>query len=293
MTSSSSEPNFNNNYLVFGHGARLVNKKDGMNIDSNFPLDSNYRIVTLHMPGEQIYNKLVKIITNQISKKAQFINNLFLIQCPIARGKAKKELENMFIRDYFIDMFKTNPEKLPVAMADILYEDPESINIRTLDDLTKILDNLTYDDIKDDLNLEIRTYRPGDLCPKLLIDFNSPKSLGNLKGGIYKVEDFSNFNLDDYNEIQDLMSGSTSIESQQLKSVVKFNNSLKYVLDDADSLLGRGESFFTKINSRVPSGLLIILSCGSYSSKPHPYVRQASFERQNNTPYRKYYIKYD
>jgi hypothetical protein len=105
MTSNSSEPNFNNNYLVFGHGARLVNEKDGKNIDSSFPLDSNYRIVTLHVPDGEINDKLVKIITNQISKKANFINNLFLIGCPVARGIARKELEKKSKLNFFQSIF--------------------------------------------------------------------------------------------------------------------------------------------------------------------------------------------
>ena len=97
---SISEPNFNDHYLVFGHGLRLVNdSEDGKNIDTNFTLDPNYRVVTLHTPGKDIYNKLVKIITNQIKKKSEFINQLFYIRCPIARGNAKKTLEDSFIKD--------------------------------------------------------------------------------------------------------------------------------------------------------------------------------------------------
>jgi hypothetical protein len=291
---SVSEPNFNDHYLVFGHGLRLVNDSENeKNIDSNFPLDPNYRVVTLHTPGKEIFNKLVKIITNQIEKKSEFISQLFSIKCPIARGSAKKNLEDSFIKDYVIDIFKETPDKLPDILEELLYEDPSTINFKTLDELKQYLSLLDYTEIKSNLNFEIRTYRPGELCPKLLIDFKVQKRLGYLKGGLYKVSEFKNFNYDVYDEMQGLATiGSPGVESTQLKSFVTFDESLKYVFDGADARLGRGTSFFKTIRPPVSTGLLIVLSCGTYSDKPHPYVRKASFDRQN-APYRKYYIKYN
>jgi len=288
-----SESNFNNHYLLFGHGLRIVNIKDDKNIDSSFPLGPDYRVVTLHKPDGTIYNKLVKIITNQIEKKSKFINELFLIKCPIARARAKTELENSFIRDYFINIFNSDPEKLPLALDDILFEDPNSINIKSLQELTKYLDSLNYSDIKSQLNFEIRTYRPGDLCPKLLLDFQIQKKLGNLNGGLYEVSAFRNFDYDNYNENQSLASVSPNdIGVNQIQSIVNFDNKNAYVFDDADVELGKGLSFFQTINDKVSSGLIIVLSCGKYSAKPNPFVRKASLDRQN-APYRKYFIKYN
>lgn len=288
---SVSEPNFNNHYLVFGHGLRLVNKLE--NIDSNFPLDPNYRVVTLHIPGKDIFNKLVKIITNQIEKKSEFINQLFYIRCPIARGNAKKALEDSFIKDYVIDIFNQTPDKLPDVLEEYFYEDPSTIDIKTLDELKQYLSLLDYTDIKSSLNFEIRTYRPGDLCPKLLIDFKVQKSFGYLKGGLYKVSEFKDFNYDSFDNIKGLAAlGSPGVESEQPKSVVTFDEDINYVFDGADARLGRGTSFFKTIRPPVSTGLLIVLSCGTYSDRPHPYVRKASNDRQN-APYRKYYIKYN
>jgi len=290
---SISEPNFNNHYLVFGHGLRLINERDIQSVDSNFTLDPNYRVVTLHTPGKDIYNKLVKIITSQIEKKSESINQLFYIKCPIARGTAKKALEDSFIKDYVIDIFKETPDKLPYVLDDIFNEDPSLINIKTLDELNKYLSDLDYTYIKSTLNFEIRTYRPSELCPKLLIDFKIQKSMSNLKGGMYNISEFKNFNYDAYDDMQEFASlGSPGVESTQLNLAVTFDTGVKYVFDDADAQLGRGTSFFKTIRQPVSSGLLIVLSCGAFNDRPNPYVRKASFDRQN-AHYRKYYIKYN
>jgi len=288
MASIDSEPNLSNHYLVFGHGLRLINK----GTDSNFPLDPNYRIITLHKPGEEIYNKLVKIITNSIEKKSSALGDLFLIKCPIARGKFKNNLENSFIRDYFVNIFLTHPEQLPSALDDILFVDPETVNFNTIDELNKYLDTLDYSDIKSQLNFEIRTYRPSDLCPKLLLDFNVQKSLSNLKGGVYKVSKFNGFNYREYDELQELGEISQSVSSEKIIPDVELSDKYQYVFDDVDGKLGLGTPFFDAIKSKIPSGLLIVLSCGKYSAKPNGLVRQASIEQQN-APYRKYYIKYN
>jgi hypothetical protein len=288
---SISVPDFKNHYLVFGHGLRLVTESNGQNTNSNFTLDPNYRVVTLHTPGKDIFNKLVKIITNQIEKKSEFINQLFLINCPIARGNAKKNLEDSFIKDYIIDMFNQTPDKLQDILEEYFDEDSSIIDIKTIDDLKKYLNKLDYTDLKSNLNFEIRTYRAGELCPKLLIDFKVQKSLGYLKGGLYKVSEFKNFDYDSYNDMQSFASiSSPGVESEQLKTAVTFDEGVKYVFDDAD--ISKGNSFFKTIKSPVPSGLLVVLSCGTYNTKPHSNVRRESIDRQN-APYRKYYIKYN
>jgi hypothetical protein len=282
--------------LIFGHGLRLVNEVDGKNIDSNFTLDPNYRVVTLHIPGKEIFNKLVKIVTNQIAKKSEFINQLFYIKCPIARAHAKKSIENSFIKDYIIDIFKQTPYKLPETLEEFFYEDPNTVNITTLGELNQYLDNpinLDYTDIKSGLNFEIRTYRPGNLCPKLLLDFKMQKKFGNLKGGIYPVTEFKDFDYDKYDEIQELSSmGSPGVESNVIQSAVPFSSDEQYVFDSADEKLGRGIDFFETIRPVVPTGLLIVLCCGIYSDRPQPLVRKASIDRQN-AYYKKYKIKYE
>jgi len=293
MASNSIEPNFNNQYLVFGHGLRLIDTKDSNKIDKHFPLDINYRVVTLHIPGEQIFNNLVKIITNQISKKAVFINNLFDISCPISRHQVKVSLENLFIKDYFIEIYKKSPDKFAVALQEIIFEDPENIDIKNLQELNTYLDDLDYTEIKSNLNFEIRTYRSGDLCPKLLLDFTIQKKLSSLKGGIYNINQFNNFDYDEYDMEQNLVSmGTVGIDTSEIKPIVNFNIYKKYVFDELDSILGLGDPFFKQIKSQVPSGLLIILSCGTYNKKINSRMRQLSINSQD-TIYRKYLIDYN
>ncbi len=295
MDLTQTKTDFSKHYLVFGHGLRIVNKTNPEKIDTNFPLGPSYRVITLHKPGETIYSKLVKIITNQIEKKSNALNDLFLIKCPIARSHAKVALENAFIRDYFIDTLKSHPDQLPIALADILYEDhedPEILKITTIPELNKYLDTVNYPEIKSQLNFEIRTYRPGDLCPKLLIDFKISPSLSSLKGGVYNTKDFSNFNYDKFHEAYALSQISRDTEDMEIPLVRDFNIEKQYVFDESDTLSGQYDSFFERIKYTVPTGLIIVLSCGTYSAKPNGMVRRASIERQN-APYRKYLIKYD
>lgn len=289
-----AEPNFNNHYLVFGHGLRLINKTNTKQINTNFQLGQNYRVITLHKPGEIIYGNLVKIITNQIEKKSTALNDLFLIKCPIARSSVKNLLENSFIRDYFIDIYYSQPDKLSSALTDIFYETTESLDIKSINDLNKYLDLVDYSELKSELNFEIRTYRPGDLCPKLLFDFKIQKSLGSLKGGIYNVNKFSGFNYDMYDELEVLesLNSNTNSVSNKINSDINFNINKQYVFDESDTITDQYESFFKQIKQNIPSGLLIVLSCGTYSSKPTQLIRKESLDRQN-APYRKYFIKYN
>lgn len=317
----ASDIDFSKHYIVYGHGARDI-KSNNRDVTSNFTLNSNYRIVTLHAPGKEIYKPLVKIVLNKIAKKSVMINDLFLINCPIARKICKERFENELIKEYFIEKFKRYPEKtneelneinnsviklLDYEINDELYEpestEPErfidfddltnnSINIRTIEELNEYLE-VNFEQIKKKLNFEIRLYRPGDLCPKLRLDFKIYHSLSLLKGGIFNINTFDNFNLEDY-ELEYIRT-----KKQTINSLVNFNNKYQYVFDNAD-ISDSKLSFFDTIRETIPTGTLVILSCGSYdgidntklTSDKIKLVRTNSDIRQNTT-FRKYYIKYD
>jgi hypothetical protein len=293
MTSSNNESKFNNYFLVFTHKLGIVNKNESIDIDTNnFSLNTNYRVVTLQTPGQNIHTKLVNIITNQIAKKSVFINQLFLIKCPIARGNAIIKLEDAFIRDYFIDIFNKNPEKIKNALEDILIVNNILDNFSSLEELKQYLDTLDYNIIKSNLNFKIRMYRPGDLCPKLLLNFKNQKIQDNLNEGIYKTNIFSNFNYNDSYKSQSLSNGFTYIEPEQQQSIMKFDENTQYIFDNTDNELKSKTNFFTTISHDIPSGLLIVLNCVSYNDKQQPYLQKTSLERQNAT-YKKYLIKYN
>lgn len=314
---STTEIDFNKHYVVYGHGARDIIRSSKTVITSNFTLGQNYRIVTLHMPGKQIFKQLVKIILDKISRKSLMINDLFLIKCPIARKICRERLENELIIEYFSDQFTRYPEKTNKELNEIEntigndYEsDDESdektdtergisldnldlINIKTTDELNTYLQT-NLEKIKKKLNFEIRLYRPGDLCPKLRMDFKIFHSLSLLKGGIFNINSFDSFNLENY-ELTFIRD-----RKQSVNSLVSFNNDFQYVFDNSD-ISDFKLSFFDTIKEQIPTGTLIVLSCGTYSNgindnpvnpRTVSLVRANSLSRQNAT-FRKYVIKYD
>ena len=257
-------------------------------------MNSNYRIVTLHKPGAEIFTNLVKIITNQVESKANFINQLFDIKCPIALGLCIKDLENLFITDYVINMYKSDSTKIAqvldelsllaksknVVDNDSLEESSslfdldsifDTISIKNLDDLKSHLKKLNYSQIKENLFFEINIYKPNEACPKLLLDFTIHKKLGYINGGIYTVNQFKNFDYDTYeiDVIAHNVYKSNELYSEKLKSVIAFNtnNTKQYVFDESDISSSNKVSFFKTIENKIPSGLLILLSCGSYKDE--------------------------
>ncbi len=285
----SITPNFNKKYIVFGHGARMEASTD------NFKVDPNYRIVTTHIPGEIINTNLVKIILNQIDNKINEINNLFTISCPIGRNEVRKILENNFIKDYIRFIFKKYKGKYDQLInvledINIIYDSEELI--RTIEDLNEILNKQNYDNIKRNLNFELRTYRPGDLCPKLLLDFKFKKSLSLINPGIFESNSFQDFDYDEISEkisIQAICKDSVISESASPESLVDFNND-RYVLNIGSS---KDKLFLDKIKTTVPTGLLVILSCGFFNKPQNQLQRHNSLERQKLTYGRKYVINYN
>lgn len=269
---------FNSSYLIFSHGSRMEPSSD------SFILPDNYRLVTLHIPGKEIRENLVKLIFNQIQKKADAINNLFNIKCPIARGDVKTHLENLFIIDYLKYLFLTDgSSKIKLHLDNYFIEYEYDKPIDSLEDLNNILKNQDYDQIKKILSFEIRTYRSGDQCPKILLDFTFFKSLTNISSGIFNTNLLKNFNYDNMSEL-------INLGNENIKSLVDFENK-SYVFDNklktSDKL-----PFFNKIKDTVPSGLLILLACGIFN------IPQTKLERKNsdlgqNLIYKKYYIDYN
>ena len=114
----ASSIDFTKHYVVYGHGARDI-KSHKKNITPNFTLESNYRIITLHVPGKKIYKPLVRIVLDKISKKTALINDIFNISCPIARQAVKTRFENELIQEYFIEKFQRHPEKTNEELNEI------------------------------------------------------------------------------------------------------------------------------------------------------------------------------
>ena len=287
MEISSISPEFNNKYIVFAHGSRLISKKE-----SSFKLGPNYRIVTLHKPGIKIKENLTRIILEQINSKIDLINNLFYIGCPIARRAIRENLENCFITDWLL---QRHPD--PISIANLL-DDLENIG-DTNEDISKITTNfelkeyintLDITEIKNNLGFEIRTYRPNEDAPKLLLEFKFNKALTNVKSGIFNPNDFKNF---DFDETDKFSSISLDIEPSLIKSIVEFNNNYSYVFDPTDIVCPTDKSFFDTINPKIKSGLIVVLSCGTYDGKITRELRDKSLNRQNNTCYKKYMINYN
>ncbi len=315
--------NFSKHYIVYGHGARDVYAKDTENPVANFILEPTYRIVTLHMPGKEIFKELVRIILNKISTKSTEINDLFLINCPIARKACRERLENQLISEYFLDRFRSNPENTNKELSKIINSvndsdsDNESENVQEPREFDLSLDsyNLTFysqtelknyleeniNKIKKNLNFEIRLYRPGESCPKLRLDFTLTNSLSLLKGGIFPFETFNHFDLDSYELL--LSAG----QGEKINSLVNFNDEFQYVFDNTDTSRSK-LSFFNTIKPIVPTGTLVVLACGSYelnfgktmkwkekeakTDKVIKLVRKNSIKGQEAT-FRKYIINYN
>lgn len=273
-------------YIVFAHGLRLSDSDK-----ANFQLDKDYRIITLHTPGKQIMENLVKIILNQIDKKMDMLNGLFTISCPIGRNRTRIEIENNFIKDYFRNIFKTNPIKANNEMMS-LFDNYKYVS--NLTQLNNILEIQNYEEIKKNLNFEIRTYRPGDFAPRLLLQFKMSKSLSMIPAGIFTKDTFKDFDFDDKSESLSIGSITNLFDDEKIESLVKFDLNKSYLFDDADvKNYSKSVSFFNTIKSKVPSGLIVVLSCGVFSGSHSSEQRSKSTERQRETKYRKYYINYE
>jgi hypothetical protein len=288
MEPSSLAPDFNNQYVVFSHGTRLI--EDG---ESSVRLGPDYRIVTVHIPSRKINDNLVRILLNQISSKIGLINGLFSIGCPIARQAVRENLENCFIIDWLVQRHPDpiNKDKLENDLLEI-GDDDLSIDQITNNSQIKdyLLPRLTH--IKTRLGFEIRTYRPNEMAPKLFLDFNFTSRLTNVKSGIFKAKDFDGFDFDKTDELNLISSISSVVEESPIKSIVNFNKSYSYLFDR--STLHAGErSFFDTIKPKINSGLIVIVSCGCYDGKITRELRSASVERQKAPYLRKYKINYE
>lgn len=288
-STSSSAPDFNKQYIVFAHGLRLVEGGE-----SSFKLGPDYRIVTVHIPGRKIKDDLVRIILNQISSKISLINNLFSIGCPIARQSVRENLENCIIIDWIVERHPNpiNWDKLAQDLMLIGDEDSHSHTISTNQQIRNYLIP-KMNQIKRKLGFEIRTYRPNEYAPKILLDFDFASRLTNVKSGIFKADSFKNFDYDKTDELNLISKISSDVEESPIKSIVPFKKSYAYLLDKSE--LGEDEkSFFDTIKPKINSGLIVLLACGCYSGeKMTQELRSVSVERQRQTYSRKYKINYD
>lgn len=283
-----SEDIFENKYIAFAHGLRLSDKDN-----SSFVLNPNYRVVTLHIPGKNIREDLVKIILNQINNKINSINTLFTISCPIGRKSTKILLENNFIKDYLRYILNKYPEKINTEINNIFLDDT---TISDLSELNTYLEKQDFEEIKQRLAFEIRTYRPGDLTPRLLLDFKIQKRLSIIPGGIYKPETFKDFEFDKKSDdiLIDSLSDKKYSSEDTIKSIINFNLDNVYLFDDKDVIPESNNlSFFKTIETTIPHGLIVVLSCGKFDGKHTSLQRQNSTSRQTDTTYRKYYINYE
>jgi len=289
MEATSSSPDFNKQYVVFAHGVRLVEENE-----SSFQLGPDYRIVTVHIPGKKIKDDLVRIILNQISSKIELINNLFSIACPIARQYVKENLENSFIIDWLVQRHPNpiNSENLSNDLLMIGDDDSHTHTITRTDEIKPhLLPRLNQ--IKERLGFEIRTYRPNDYAPKILLDFTFSNSLTNVKSGIFKADAFKDFDFDDADELNLISQISSDVAVSPIKSIIPFKKSYTYLLDKSN-LRDDEKSFFDTIKPKISSGLIVFLSCGCYEGEKITHeMRSASIERQRQTYSRKYKINYD
>lgn len=286
------EPDFTNGYIVFAHGARLVTKKS-----NSFKLGPNYRLVTLHIPGESININLSKIILEQIDSKMDLINNLFIISCPIARESVKEKLENSFIIDWLLNSHKGTFKKSKlIEDLKLLGVFDDEVNVRNVAELKLFVESFNFKEIKEHLGFEIRTYRPNDLAPKILLQFNFSTKQTNINSGIFRSDAFRDFNFDESDEESFIGSISTGFQaSSPIKSLVDFKSN-NYYLDNSDIKDPGDKSFFDTINPSIKSGLIVILSCGCYKGKSFKIstsLREASVERQKQRYETKYIINYN
>jgi hypothetical protein len=291
MEESSITPDFTKEYIVFAHGSRLVSEGE-----SSFRLGPNYRLVTLHQPDKKIKDNLTRIILGQIDSKISLINNLFSIGCPIARQSVRENLEKCFIVDWLVQRHQDpiSNDKLVkdlVSIGDLNAYDQE---ITTNAQLRAYVNTLDFARIKSYLGFEIRTYRPNEYAPKLLLEFKFNKSLTNVKSGIFNPKAFKDFDFDKTDELNLISSISSSVEPSSVKSLIKFNNAYSYVFDPSDIVCPTDKLFFNTINSKIKTGLIVVLSCGTYDGEPMTKkLRSCSVERQRAPYNKKYIINYD
>ncbi len=253
---------FNFSYLIFSHGLSIQESS------SNFVLPPTYRLVTLHVPGETISTNLINIIFDQIEAKTDMINNLFNINCPIARGTVKKMIEDNMIIDYLKKKFNQDPKNIKKYLIkyNIKYDLNETIE--TIDQFNKIIQEQNLEDIKKIIKFELRIYRSGDMCPKLLLNFKIDQMLSSVPAGIYNVLGLKDFN-------NDKTSKEIDFKKKQMNPLIDLEQK-KYVF----------ESFFGKIKNNVPGGLLILLACDTLQRPQSNLTKQ-------NVIYKKYLIEYD
>ena len=285
--------NFNSSYLIFSHGSKMEPTND------NYVVPANYRLVTLYASGKEIKENLVKLILTQIQKKAHGINNLFNIKCPIARNTVRIYLENLFIIDYLKSLFqldKNRSNKIKAHLDEYFIKYDPDKSIESLEDLNELLTNQNYDVIKNLLGLEIKIHRPGDSCPKILLDFTFGKSLTKFPSGIFDTKLLENLNYDKTIELIELIDLDKNTNKGNddgkatIKSLVNFENK-SYVLDSklqAPDLL----PFFNKIKEIVPNGLLILLSGDSFN-KSQTLIQRKDSNLEQKLIYKKYYINYN
>lgn len=292
MEESSITPDFNKQYVVFAHGLRLVTGER-----SSFRLGPNYRLVTLHVPGKKIKDNLTRIILGQISVKMSSINNLFSIGCPIARQTIRENLEKSFIVDWLLERHRDSisKDKLTKDLASIGDLNAHEQEITTTDQLRAYVETLDFSKIKSYLGFEIRTYRPNEYAPKLLLEFKFNKALTNVKSGIFNPRDFKDFDFDKTDELNLISSISSSVDPSPIKSLVKFDNEYSYLFDPTDIVCPTDEKpFFDTIKPKIKTGLIVVLSCGCYDGEPMTQkLRSCSVERQRSSYSKKYMIKYD
>lgn len=297
MEESDITPDFTKEYVVFSHGLRLVSEGE-----SSFRLGPNYRIVTLHQPGKKIKDNLTRIILDQIDSKISLINNLFSIGCPIARQSVRENLEKCFIVDWLVQRHQDpiSNDKLVKDLASICDPNAYEQEITTNAQLKAYVDTLNFARIKSYLGFEIRTYRPNEYAPKLLLEFKFNKSLTNINSGIFNSKDFKDFDFDKTEELNSISSissnssNSSSVEHSSINSLIKFNNSYSYVFNPYDIDYPTDKSFFDTIKSKIKTGLIVVLSCGCYDGDPMTKeLRSCSVERQKAPYNKKYMINYD
>lgn len=280
-------------YLLLVNNLEFTNKILNNTIKKTFHLEPLYRIVTLQKYDDKPYSKLVKIITNQIKDKSYYINNLFIINCPMARRTSKERLENQFIKDYIIDSYKKVPLQLAVILEDLFLVDPLIVNIKNVNELNIYLETLNYSMIKSELNFEIKMFDTE--IPKFLVKFNNHNNKSKIISGLYNTKSFEN----------------DSSKSTNLVPIINFDDNVNYVFDQSDIIYlpdekqnfplstildsqpRKLEYFFDKIKP-IKKGLIIILNNSNSYSKPGGIARAAAEELQNKQFYtKKYKINYN
>ena len=266
----STIPDFTKHYVALAHGLRLVSGGD------SFILGPNYRMVTLHVPGRKIKDSLTKIILDQIHSKMSLIDNLFIIGCPIARQSVRENLEKSFIVDWLLKKHKEpiSIDNLTKDLASIGDPNAYSTKITTRTQLVEYIETLNFSQIKSSLEFEIRTYRPNELAPKMVLEFKLNDSNHIAPSGIF-------------DKTANLISPSS------IKSLVNFNDKNSYLFDKSDIECPNDKSFFDKIKPIINTGLIVILSCDCYKGEPTRELKTCSTKSQKLSYNKKYEINYE